>query len=282
MTRHTERIQAARSWLYTPGTQPHRFDRAATAGADGLIIDLEDAVPARDKDAARAHAVAHLAAAATPRVLRAVRINPPATRAGLRDLDALAGVARGLDAVVVPKCDAPALIGLVATIFAEAGQEPGVIALVETGAGVAAIADLVRAPELAAVAVGAADLAADLGCAPSWESLAVVRGLLIAHAAAARVPVIDSPFFDLADEPGLRAEAGAAAELGFSAKAAIHPRQVPPINAAFVPTPDAIEWAQAALAAAEDGASLLDGVMVDAAVARRARRILARIPPVGS
>jgi (S)-citramalyl-CoA lyase len=278
MSDQADRVAGVRSGRYTPATQPQRFDRAADAGAGGLIIDLEDAVPARAKDIARANAVAHLATSAAPPVLRAVRINPPATRAGLRDLDALAGAGGGLDAVVVPKCESPAVVAMVATIFAEAGRTPALIALVETGAGVAAIAELVRAPDLAAVALGAADLSADLGCAPAWESLSVVRGLLVVHASAVRVPLIDSPFFDLADDAGLRAEAGAAAELGFNAKAAIHPRQVPAINAAFAPSADQIQWAHAVLVVAEDGLGVVDGVMVDAAAARRARQILAGVP----
>ena len=279
MARQAERVAGVRSWLYTPGTQPRWFDRAAAAGVDGLIIDLEDAVPARDKDAARANAAAQLAVPRAPGVLQAVRINPPATRAGLRDLDALAGTGGRLDAVVVPKCESPAVLAMVASIFAEAGAAPAVIALVETGTGVAAIAEVVRAPDLAAVALGAADLSADLGCAPAWETLAIARGLLVIHAAAARVPLIDSPFFDLADEAGLRAEAAASARLGFRSKAAIHPRHVAAINAAFAPSVDEIEWAHAVLAVADDGAGLVDGVMVDAAAARRARRILAGIRP---
>jgi len=274
-----ERVAAARSWLYTPGTQPTRFDRARTAGADGLIIDLEDAVPGREKDVARANAVAFMAASPSgPSVLRAVRINPPSTRAGLRDLDALAGAASSLDAVVVPKCDSAAVVSLVATVFAETGTAPAIIALVESAAAVSGIAELVIAPDLAAIAVGVADLSADLGCTPAWESLAAVRTTLIVHAAAARLPVIDSPFFDLADDAGLRAEASAAADLGFTAKAAIHPRQVAAINAAFAPAPEEIEWAHAVLEVADAGVGLVDGVMVDAAVARRARRILAAIP----
>lgn len=278
MNDHRERVAAARSWLYTPGTQATRFDRAGVAGADGLIIDLEDAVPMREKAVARANAVAFAAASAPrPGVLRAVRINPPSTRAGLRDLDALVAVAANLDAVVVPKCASPAIVSLVATVFAETGTAPAIIALVESAVGVAGIAALVTAPGLAAIAVGVADLSADLGCTPSWESLAAVRTMLVVHAAAARVPVIDSPFFDLADDAGLRAEASAAADLGFSAKAAIHPRQIATINAAFAPASEEIEWAHAVLAVADGGVGLVDGVMVDAAVARRARRILAAV-----
>ncbi len=278
MADQTDRVAGARSWLYTPGTHPHRFDHAARAGAGGLIIDLEDAVPARDKDTARANAVTQLAIASAPVVLQAVRINPPATRAGLRDLDALVGAAGNLDAVVVPKCESAAAVALVATLFAEVGRAPAIIALVESAAGVAGIAELVGAPDLDAIAVGGADLSADLGCPPTWESLAVVRATLIVHAASARLPVIDSPFFDRDDDAGLRAEARAAAALGFCAKAAIQPRQIAAINSAFAPSDEEVAWAHAVLAVAEGGVGLVDGVMVDAAVARRARRILAAVP----
>ncbi len=277
MADHSDRVAGARSWLYTPGTQPQRFDRAAAVGADGLIIDLEDAVAARDKDAARAHAVAHLSGPEAG-VLRAVRINPPSTRAGLRDLAALSEAGVGPDAVVVPKCASGAIVAMVATVFAEAGQAPAVIALVESAAGVAGLQDLVRAPGLAGIAVGAADLSADLGCSPTWESLAAARSVVVVHAASAGLAVIDSPFFDLADDAGLGAEAAAAAAFGFSAKAAIHPRQIPAINAAFAPSDEQIEWAHAVLEVAADGVGLVDGVMIDAAVARRARRILASVP----
>jgi (S)-citramalyl-CoA lyase len=274
MVDHAARVAGVRSWLYTPGTQPHRFDRAAEAGADGLIIDLEDAVPARDKDRARANAVACLSDRARHGVLRAVRINPPATRAGLRDLDALVGSGGTLDAIVIPKCESPAVVGLVATLFAEAGATPAVIGLVESATGVAGIAELVWAPALTAIAVGAADLSADLGCTPAWESLAAARALIVLHASAARLPVVDSPFFDLADTPGLRAEAAAAAALGFRGKAAIHPDQIAAINRAFTPSSEEVAWAHAVLAVADDGVGLVDGVMVDEAVARRARQVL--------
>ena len=170
MADQSDRVAGARSWLYTPGTQPQRFDRAARAGADGLIIDLEDAVAARDKDTARAHAVTHLSRPA-PGVLRAVRINPPATRAGLRDLDALSEAGAGPDAVVVPSARRPRRRDGGDGVR-RGRQAPAVIALVESAAGVAGLQDLVRAPDLAAIAVGAADLSADLGCSPTWESLA--------------------------------------------------------------------------------------------------------------
>jgi (S)-citramalyl-CoA lyase len=270
-----ERLAGARSWLFTPGTRPHLFGRAGEAGADGLIIDLEDAVPAGEKEAAREHVVAHFAGAPELGLLRAVRINPPSSHAGIRDLDALLQTTRAPDAVVLPKSESPGVVALVGALFAEAGKATAVIALVETAAGVANIAHLAAARELAGIAVGAADLSADLGCDPSWTSLAGIRTMLVLHAAASGIPVIDSPFFDLADVAGLEVEARAAAARGFSAKAAIHPRQVAVINAAFTPSAADLDWAHRVLSVTAGGAALLDGAMVDEAVARRARRILA-------
>ncbi len=280
MAHQAERVAGVRSWLYTPGTQPRRFDRAAAAGADGLIIDLEDAVPARDKDAARANAAAQLAVPRAPGVLQAVRINPPATRAGLRDLDALAGAGGRLDAVVVPKCESPAVLAMVATHLRRGGRRPGGDrarrdgrrgrcdrrAGARTGSGR-------RRPRCAPTS------SADLGCTPAWETLAVARGLLVIHAAAAQVPLIDSPFFDLADEAGLRAEPPPPPSSGSASKAAIHPPAGRGHQRRLRPIGRRVEWAHAVLAVADDGAGLVDGVMVDAAAARRARRILAGSRP---
>ncbi len=280
--RPAERLAGARSWLFTPGTQPRLFSRASEAGADGLIIDLEDAVSLADKDAARDHALAYLATTPQPGLLRTVRINAPSSRAGIRDLEALLRIEGAPDALVLPKSESPAVVSLVAALLADAGKATAIIALVESAVGVANIAQLVGAPELAGIAFGAADLSADLGCEPSWDPLASIRTTLVVHAAAARIPIIDSPFFDLMDVAGLQAEARAAAAQGFSAKAAIHPRQIAAINAAFTPSAADVDWANEVLSAATGGARRVDGAMVDQAIARRARRILAsmaRIDP---
>jgi (S)-citramalyl-CoA lyase len=271
---HDERIRAARSWLYTPGTRPQLFGRARDAGADALVIDLEDAVGRDDKDAARAHAVGHLAAEPTPGTLRAIRINSPTSEVGRRDLEALARCVHHPDAIVVPKCESGAVVTRVIAAMGDAGRDTAVIAMVESARGVVNIADVVSAPRLAGLAVGAADLAADLGGEPSWNALAGIRSTLVVHAAAARVPIIDSPFFAFGDLAGLDAEARAAAAMGFTAKAAIHPRQVGPINLAFSPSAADVAWARRVLSAADPGVGVVDGAMVDEAVARRARRIL--------
>jgi (S)-citramalyl-CoA lyase len=130
-------------------------------------------------------------------------------------------------------------------------------------------------PRLAGLMLGAADMAADLGATAAWEPLlALASGRLIVACALAGVMPVDSPFFDLHDEPGLKQEVAGAMALGFSAKAAIHPSQIGAINAAFTPSAEAVERARKILAENIKGVGTVDGQMVDKAVARKARRTL--------
>lgn len=275
-----ERIAAARSWLFTPGTRPELFRRAGEAGADAIILDLEDAVAPADKDAARGNVIGWLAASAPDGPLRAVRINAPSTRAGLRDLDALLGAAGAPQALFVPKCEGPGTVALVTALFAEAGSPVPVIAMVESAAGVAGLADLARAPGLGGIALGTADLSADLGCDPDGAAIEVIRTSVVVQATATGLPAIDAPCFAL-DGQRTADEARAAARLGFRAKAAIHPGQIAAVNAAFAPSPADVAWAERVIAAAAAGAAAVDGAMVDEAVARRARHIVSRTAPPG-
>ena len=130
-------------------------------------------------------------------------------------------------------------------------------------------------PRLAALMLGAADMAADLGAATAWAPLAYARSRLVLACALAGVISIDSPFFDVHDAKGLASEAADAVAFGFPAKAAIHPSQVGAIHDALTPTPAAVKHAQAVLAANTEGVGVVDGQMIDEAVARKARRILA-------
>jgi (S)-citramalyl-CoA lyase len=128
---------------------------------------------------------------------------------------------------------------------------------------------------LAALMLGAADMAAALGAATAWAPLAHARSRLVLACALAGVISIDSPFFDVRDAKGLASEAADAVAFGFLAKAAIHPGQVGAINDALTPTPEAVKHAQAVLAANTKGVGVVDGQMIDEAVARKARRVLA-------
>ena len=275
--RTTARIQAARSWLFTPGTKPAAFGKASDVGADAVIFDLEDAVAPADKDSARATVFEHLANP-DEHVLRAVRINGVGTATGLHDLVELLQSKTLADAVVLPKVETGGVLDVVTDLLDEAGSPVRIIALIESARGVRDVtAILDRQPRLAALAVGAADLAADLGGSPTWEALLAARAAILTAASAVRIPVIDSPFFDPADPDGLHTETTQAATMGFTAKAAIHPNQIATINAAWTPTAKDVAWAKHVVSVNQAGVGTVDGAMVDQAVARRARRILHRI-----
>jgi (S)-citramalyl-CoA lyase len=266
---------AKRSWLFTPGTRPDRFPRAASAGADVLIIDLEDAVAPAEKPAARTNAIEYCRRRSST-IQHAVRINAIDTTAGIADIGALLGGTPALDFVVVPKVESAAHLRILDALLTEAGSPARLVALVETASGLACVEDIAGATErLAGVMFGAADFAADLGATAAWAPLLYPRGKIVTACAMAGIAAIDAPFFGIDDANGLKQETEAAAAMGFSAKAAIHPGQVAIINTGCTPSEAEVETARRVLAACEMGVGRIDGRMVDAAMARRARRILA-------
>jgi|SRR6266436_5488152 (S)-citramalyl-CoA lyase len=264
-----------RSWLFTPATRPERFAKAAETGADVLLIDLEDAVAPRDKAAARTTALDYLAGLRAG-TLRALRINGLDTRAGIADLDALLGSAASPDFLVLPKTETAGHLQILDRLLTAVGKATRLVGLIESARGLAALEAISTAtPRLAGLMFGAADMSADLGAATAWQPLAYARGRLIAVCALADILAIDSPFFELHDEAGLKQEVTAAVALGFSAKAAIHPAQIGPINAALTPSAGAVEKARAVIAVNAKGVGTVDGEMIDEAVTRKARRTLA-------
>jgi (S)-citramalyl-CoA lyase len=264
-----------RSWLFTPATRPDRFDKAAASGADVSIIDLEDSVAAADKVEARRTALAHLAQPAPGSCGRALRMNGLETRFGLADLHALLESSACPDYLVLPKTESAAHLQILDHLLAEAGKVTRLVALIESAQGLAACEAIAAAtPRLEALLFGAADMSADLGAGTAWASLAYARSRLVAACALARVVAIDSPFFDVKDHDGLTQETAQAVALGFAGKAAIHPNQIAPINAALTPRPEEVAQARAILSENAKGVGVVQGQMVDEAVARKARRIL--------
>ncbi|HEV3167582.1 MAG TPA: itaconate degradation C-C-lyase RipC [Isosphaeraceae bacterium] len=265
-----------RSWLFTPGTRPDRFDKAAASGADVSIIDLEDAVAPADKAKARQTALAHLAQPAVGSCVRALRMNGLDTRFGLADLQALLESSACPDYLVLPKTESAAHLQILDRLLAEAGKATRLVALIESAQGLAACEAIAAStPRLEALLFGAADMSADLGTGTAWAPLAYARSRLIAACALAGVSAIDSPFFDVKDHEGLTQETSQAVALGFAGKAAIHPNQIAPINAALTPRPEEVARARAIVAENAKGVGVVQGQMVDEAVARKARRILA-------
>ena len=273
---NTRKPTRGRSWLFTPGTRPDRFDNAAASGADVSIIDLEDAVAPRDKPEARRSALAHLAQPATGSCERALRINALVTRFGVADLQALFESDASPDYLVLPKSESAAHLQILDRLLGEANKITRLVALIESAKGLAAVEEIAAStPRLAALLFGAADMSADLGAATAWAPLAYTRSRLVAACALAGVLAIDSPFFDVKNQEGLTQETSQAIALGFAGKAAIHPKQIATINEALTPHPDEVARARAILAENDKGVGVVQGEMVDEAVARKARRVLA-------
>ena len=265
-----------RSWLFTPATRPERFAKAGEAGADVLIIDLEDAVAPGDKAKARADAIEHLSSPAATAISRALRVNGLDTAAGLADLNALLSSDAHPDILVLPKADGPGHLHILDRLLTAKELDTRLVGLVESARGLAAVeATAAATPRVLGLMLGAADMAADLSAATAWAPLAAARSRLVLACALAGVVAIDSPFFDVHDADALARETADAVAFGFAAKAAIHPAQVAPINDALTPTDKAVEHAKAVLAANDKGVGVVDGQMIDEAVARKARRTLA-------
>ncbi len=265
-----------RSWQFTPATRPERFAKAAAVGADVLIIDLEDAVAPVDKDHARTTAIDYLKRRTPDSIARALRINGLESRFGLADLSALLDTETSLDFLILPKTESAAQLNMLDRLLTVASKSARLVAIIESASGLAAVEEIAAAtPRLVALMFGAADMAADLGAETSWEPLLYARSSIVAACSRFDVLSIDAPFFDVKDGDGLRQEVARSRALGFAAKAAIHPTQVGPINAALTPTPEAIAKAQEILAENAKGVGVVDGQMVDEAVARKARRVLA-------
>ncbi|WP_433076557.1 HpcH/HpaI aldolase/citrate lyase family protein [Dactylosporangium sp. CA-052675] len=270
--------------LYVPGDRPALFAKALAGPADLVILDLEDAVAVGGKDGARA-AVRDWLTALDPaaRARISVRVNGAGTPAGEADLAALAGIAgiagiAGLHSVRVPKVESPAEV---ARVVAALGPVP-VHALLESAAGIEAAAGIARAPQVAALALGEADLRSDLGVT-SDDGLVWARSRVIVAARAAGLPApMMSAWTDLADTEGLIASCRAGRAMGFLGRTAVHPKQVEPILTGFAPDPGEVAAARAlldSLAAAGAGgravAVTATGRMVDPAMVRGAERVLA-------
>lgn len=181
--------------------------------------------------------------------------------------------------LVIPKVESPRDVEITAAVLGARQDHPLVWALVETPQAIQNLPQILQARGLAGVLFGTADYAAAAGCSRTGRALWYPRSVLAAGAAAAGLPAIDSPFFDLRDPEGLRQESEEAAELGFTGKVAIHPAQLPTIQAAFRPSVTALAHARAVVSAADacaGGITTVDGQMVGPPLVSAARALTAR------
>jgi citrate lyase subunit beta/citryl-CoA lyase len=281
-------MRGLRSLLFVPGDRPERFAKAAASGADAVILDLEDSVLTGRKADARAAVADWLA---TERQIPAiVRVNPLGGDQIDADLDCLRGAAAP-DAIMLPKAEGAASIAALDALLG-AFDAPIIPIATETPGAVFELGSYrTCADRLAAITWGAEDLPTAIGAATSREAdgrytppYELVRSLTLFAAHAAAVPAIDTVFPDIKDEAGLAAYVARARRDGFTGMLAIHPAQVPAINAGFTPGAEEIARARAIIAAFEAnpgaGALALDGRMIDRPHLLQAQKLLATLEEI--
>ena len=287
-------MKLKRSFLFAPGNHPRKVEKVFRAGADAVILDLEDAVAISEKEATRPVVVEALQAARD--CLGYVRINALDTGLTFGDLEIV--VAPGVDGIVLPKVETAADIAKVDWVMGElerkAGLERGCIDLlpiIETGLGVANARQICAAGgRMRCVSFGAGDYTRDMGmewtlseheCGPARAEI------VLASRIAGLEPPIDTVWIHLKDEDGLRSSAQMVREMGFQGKLCIHPNQVEPIHSVFTPSADDVAQARRVVAAfdaaeADGSASIqLDGYFIDYPIVERARRQLALADAAG-
>jgi citrate lyase subunit beta/citryl-CoA lyase len=269
-----------RSFLYVPGDRADRVAKALQAGADAILIDLEDSVALAAKETARGGTVDSLRSQSGGAPTVWVRIN--SGELGRVDAAALATEAAHLGGLVLAKCDNLEWLDEIASLIP---LSIPLSPLIESALGLRRLDALCAHPRVTQCHLGEIDLLADVGAHgdAGLELLQHARAeLLYASTAAGILPPIGGVYPDFRDLEGLDAESAHLAQLGFAGRPAIHPSQVPVINAAFRPTAEALDAAAALVASYDEALARGQGVvadeqgkMIDEAVVRRARQLLA-------
>jgi citrate lyase beta subunit len=284
-----------RALLFMPGDSRSKIEKGIALGVDSIIMDLEDGVALNNKPAARATTAAALRELDFGRSERLVRINPVGGGSHIADLEAT--VSARPDGFVIPKVEDAQQVQVVSAWLSHAETEHGwqprsicLIAIIESARGVVNLREIAGSDaRLVALAFGAEDLAGDMGAlrtTEGWEGF-YARSAVVLHAKAFGLQAIDTPFVRLDDEAGLEKETRFAAQLGYTGKMAIHPKQVALIHALFTPTDSEIEAAKRLISAhdahqaAGTGVFALDGRMIDMPMIRAAQTVLERARAAG-
>ncbi len=281
-----------RSMLFVPGDSERKLVKGAGSGADALVLDLEDSVPAARLPIARAMVRDYLTANRDRSAQQLwVRVNPLSTDKALPDLAAIVGGAP--DGILLPKTtaanDAIMLDHFLSALETREGVDAGTVKIIavatETPAAMFTLGTFAGcSPRLAGLTWGAEDLSSAVGASTNRNekgeldfTYQLARSLCLLAAVAADVQPIDTVYVDFRDSKGLLENSRAALRAGFTGKIAIHPDQVPIINEAFMPTAEDIAYAHRVIEAFAEGAGTvgLDGKMLDMPHLKQAERVLA-------
>ncbi len=272
-------VRPRRSFIFTPSLKPAMYPKALASGADIVCVELEDGIAPKDKDQARANMLAMFAEPqADDGVERLVRINSPREAFGVADIAAILATETPPPGLMVPKVKSPDEIRVLDDLLTEAGQSTRLQVIIETNAGLEAAFEIAQAsPRIDALLFGGVDMAAELRCDLSWETLLYARSRVVHAAAGAGIDVIDVPYLDLEDPNGMVVAAKQARALGFSGKGSIHPKQIVALNNVFTPSEDEIEKARMIIKTFEESDSALvviNGKLIEKPVLRDMYRIV--------
>ena len=282
-------MRSRKAFLYVPGSDLHKIEKAAGLGADCVVLDLEDGVAEASKDEARQTIAAALREIDFGTSERVVRVN--GYPSGRTDDDLAAVLPAGPDAILLPKVDRAEQISRVDEVLRRAEKNEGSTALltiVESALGMVNLEAICRqsemTPRLQGLVFGAEDFTADMGAARTVQALELLyaRSRLVMYAAAFGLQAIDLVTVNYKDMEVLEREALQGAQLGYSGKQLIHPLQIEPVQRIFTPSEKEVAAAAHILEEAKrfagmgKGAFTVDGQMVDRPVIKRAESILAR------
>ena len=268
-----------RTLLFIPGNNPGMLQSSDILGADGIIIDLEDAVALTEKDAARILVREYLLTF-KPEGNYFIRINPLDSPYFYDDLEAIKDL--DITGLVLPKASVESMTAL-EDYLDKNDLDFEVIALIENAMGLETVLDIVRASKrIVGLFLGAEDLTLDLGAKRTKESKEIeyARSKIIAAAKAAGIQALDTPFTDTDDLEGLKIDTRNAKDLGMTGKTVISPRHVDIINQVFTPTQEEIDYALRVVEGVKGakekglGAFSLEGKMIDAPIIKRALNVL--------
>ena len=272
-------VRPRRSLLFVPGLRPDRFPKALDSGADMVCVDLEDAVALDRKAEARALTLPLFRNPTHSHVEQLVRINSLSTINGLKDIQAIMESDTPPPALMIPKVKSAEEIQLLEELLSGPCKHIRFHVIIETNQGLKRVHEIAQAsPRVDSLILGAVDMSADLRCSKTWEALLYTRSRMVHAAASAGIDLLDVPYLNLEDEVGLRQEATASASLGFTGKAAIHPKQLDIIHEAFSPSEALIARARKIIEAFNknpDGLLVVEGELIELPVIRSMYRILA-------
>ena len=266
-----------------PGSNIRALEKAKTIAADGLILDLEDAVAPDSKEVARRQVCQAVKGGGYGMRELIVRVNGLATPWGYQDI--VEASRCGADAILLPKVESADAIRHMETIMRASGAPDGMAiwAMMETPRSVLSSEQIAAStPRMQCLVMGTSDLAKELDCAHTRERLPFIAslGLCLLAARAYGLAIVDGVYLDLKDEAGFEFACQQGAEMGFDGKTLIHPNQVAQCNAVFTPRPEDVEWSRRIIAAHQDaaargeGVAVVDGKLIENLHVESARRLV--------